>query len=189
MFLIPIAYLIFISRMVTISIGRQTLWVSFVILSAIIAIINLVVRREVQPEETAVELKYPTRLQTWINTVRRKERNLYFKWNLAQDLSNLFIEAIAYHQGSSRQQVRQQLEAGQIDLPPDVLAYLQISQMPFAQTGIVKYTNGNWLMRVWRTIIRRPSANMYNSPLDLDYEKIIPYLEEYLNFDAEVWEE
>ena len=188
MVLVPLAYLIFVFRLITLSVGQQTLWISFVVFSTIIAVISLAMRREVQPEETAVELKYPTRLQIWINTVGRKERSPYFKWNMAQDLSNLFIEAIAYHQGTSRQHVRQQLEAGKLDLPTEILAYLEISQKPFAHTGLANHTDGKWLTQMWEAIFKRPTPSMYKSPLDLEHEKIIHYLEEYLNFDGEIWE-
>lgn len=188
MVLVPLAYLIFIFRLIAGSIGQQTLWVSFVVLSTIIAVISLAMRSEKQIEKNPVEHKYPTRLQTWVKTVRRKERSEYFKWNLAQDLSNLFVEAIAYHQGLSHSEALRQLEAGKIDLPPDILAYLRISQKPFAQTGLANYENGNWLSQVWNTLRRQPVPQREKSPLDLEPEKIIRYLEDYLGLDAEIWQ-
>ena len=159
MVLIPLAYLIFVFRLIASNIGQQTLWISFVVFSSLIAVLSLAMRREVQPRETDVENKYPTRLQTWINTVSRNGRSPYFKWNLSQDLSNLFIEAIAYHQGISRHQVLQQLQAGQIDLPSDILEYLQISQKPFIYSGSTSRIKFNWLMDIWETIIKRSTQD------------------------------
>jgi hypothetical protein len=100
----------------------------------------------------------------------------------------LLIEAIAYHQGNSRQQVRQQVETGKLDLPPDILAYLQISQKPFTQSGLASYATSNWLVQIWETIVKQPAPGMSKSPLDLEHEKIIAYLEKYLNFEAEIQE-
>jgi hypothetical protein len=188
MVLVPLAYIIFVFRLIAGSIEQQTLWMSFVVLSIIIAVINLSMRRKVQPEETAVELKYPTRLQIWIDTVSRNEHSQYFKWNLAQDLSNLFIEAIAFHHNTSMQHVRQQVQAGNIDLPPDIIEYLQISQKPFSYTGLSAHTYGNWLIQIWETIIKQPAPNKNKSPLDLEHEKIVSFLEEYLNLDTKILE-
>ena len=188
MLLVPLAYLIFVFRLIAGGIGQQTLWISFVVFSAILAIFNLAMRREVTLRDKPVELKYPTRLQVWIDTVTRKEHSQYFKWNLAQDLSNLFIEAIAYHQGISQEQVQQQIQVGNIDLPPEILKYLQISQKPYTASGLANQSNQNWLFRKWRDAISPKFTNLNNSPLDIDPEKIIPYLEEYLSVDPKIWE-
>ena len=188
MLLVPIAYLIFVFRLIAGGIGQHTLWVSFVVLSTIIAIISLVMRPETQTKESAIKLEYPTRLQTWLNTVKRKEHSQYFKWNLAQDLSNLLTEAIAYNQGITRDQVNQQLQSGNIDLPPDILDYLRISQTPFSYTGLVSNTNNNWLVHILKYIFKRPSQKLDKSPLDLEHERIIHFLEEFLNIDPEIWE-
>jgi len=184
MLLVPLAYLIFIIRLVAISIGQQTLWIAFIILSTLIAVISLAINREEQPQDIPKDKKYPTRLQTWIKTLDQKEQSEYFKWNLAQNLSNLFVEALAYHQGASRDQVLQKLKNGMLDLPPDVLAYLQVSQTPFSQTGLVSYNPGNWYVRIWDSIFKRQTLKTTKSPLDLEPEKIIHYLENYLGFDS-----
>lgn len=189
MVLVPLAYLIFIFRLIASSIGQQTLWISFVVLSSIIAVISLVMHREEQTEEPSVEHKYPTRLQTWMRTVRRKERSAYFKWSLAQDLSNLFVEAIAYRLGLSHSEAVRQLEAGKVDIPLDTLAYLRISQKPFSQTGMANYENRSWFSQVWKAISKQPAPLPQKSPLDLEPEKIIRDLEDYLGLDAEIWQE
>ena len=188
MVLIPLAYLIFLIKLTALSIGQQTLWISFVVFSIMIAIFSLAMGRETQPEENVIEHKYPTRLQTWIKTVRCKDRSHYFKWNLAQDLSNLLIEAIAYHQGISQQQVRQLLEGGELDLPPDIRAYLQISQKPFTHIGLTRYKNGTWLLRIWDSITGSIASYTNTSPLDIDHERIIHYLEDYLGTNVEIRE-
>jgi hypothetical protein len=189
MVLVPLAYLIFIVRLIAGSIGQQTLWISFVVFSSIIAIISLAIRNEEQPEEAPIEHKYSTRLQVWLHSVGRKERSKYFQWNLAQDLSKLMIEAIAYRQGISHRQVVRRLEAGELDLPANITAYLQISQKPFMHTGLAKYDNGNWFSRIWAAISRQIPIEKYTTqtPLDLEPEVIIHFLENYLELDSEIW--
>ena len=189
MVLIPLAYLIFVFRLIAGSVNQQTLWISFVVFSSLIAIISLAARRDVQPEEPPVEYKYPTRLQTWIDTVNRYEHSPYFKWNLAQDLSNLLIEAIAYHQGTSRHKILQQVQVGDIDLPEDIIKYLQISQKPFDHAGNSYPNNSNWLFHFWQTKIKRDLPDTSKSALDIEHEKIIHYLENYLIIDSNTWEE
>jgi len=188
MVLVPLAYLIFVLRLIAGGIGQQTLWISFVVLSTIIAVISLAMRGEVQHEEPDPKLKYPTRLQTWLNALGRKERSQYFKWNLARDLSNLVIEAIAFHQGTSIQQIHQKIMADHLELPSDIREFLVISQKPFAHTGLANYNNGNRFLRFWESKFISPKPGKDKSPLDLDYTKIIYYLEEYLDLDPEYWE-
>jgi hypothetical protein len=188
--LVPVAYVIFIFRLITANINQEILWITFVIISIVIALLSLGSRWNFSTEETTAENKYPTRLHDWINIVHKKQHNEYFKWNLAQDLSNLFIEAIAYRQGISRSQVLQRLSIGTLDLPDDILAYLQISQTPFSQTGLTRKKNGNWFSRI-RDMLRNHSniqVGYGQSSLDLEPERIIHYLEDYLEFDPEIWE-
>jgi hypothetical protein len=185
MVLIPLAYLIFVVRLIARSVGQQTLWISFVVFSSLIAIISLAARREMQSEEPSVEQKYPTRLQTWIDTVNRYEHSPYFKWNLAQDLSNLLIEAIAYHQGTSRYKISQQVQAGDIDLPEDIIKYLQISQKPFNYTGNLHANQSNWFLHFWQIKFKRDLPDTLKSPLDIEHKKIIHYLESYLIIDKD----
>ena len=188
--LVPIAYVIFIFRLITTNVHQAVLWISFVVVTSIIALISLGLRWEPEDQEKDPQQKFFTRLHTWAKTVQRKKRSEYFKWNLAQDLSNLFIEAVAYRQGISRAQVLEKLKADKLDLPPDIQAYLQISQQPFTQTGLDIYTNGNWLSRIWEFLkIRTNQGKAYiKSPLDLEPQKIIHYLETYLDLDPEIWE-
>jgi hypothetical protein len=188
MVLVPLVYLIFLFRLISASIGQQTLWISFVILSTIIAIISLAIRREAPNEVQAAEHKYPSRLQVWMEIVRRKEQSPYFQWNMARDLSDLFIAAIAHHDGISRKQVKQQLQLGKIDLPSDILEYLRISQEPFGQFETSSPPSSNWLKKFWENILKGITPNVNGSPLDIDNEKIIHYLEQILSVDAEIWE-
>lgn len=189
MVLIPLAYLIFFFRLISSSIGQQALWIFFVVLAAIIAIISLAARGEKQPQEIQVEQKYPTRLKIWIESMRRNERSAYFKWNLAQDLSALFLETIAYQRGISRMQALRQIEAGKVDLPSDMIAYLQISQKPFSQTGLASDNHSNWLHKFLKKIFKHPAPKVSKSPLDMEPEIIIRYLENYLGLDPEIWQD
>jgi len=188
--LVPVAYVIFIFRLITANINQEILWITFVIISIVIALLSLGLRWDFSTEEATTGNKYPTRLHDWINIVHKKQHSEYFKWNLAQDLSNLFIEAIAYRQGISRSQVLQRLSTGTLDLPDDILAYLQISQTPFTQTGLTSKNKLNWFSRLLGILRNHSDIQVVNgqSPLDLEPEKIIFYLEDYLEFDPDIWE-
>jgi len=189
MILVPLAYLILIVRLISQTIGQQTLWISFVVFSIIIASISLAMRREVAVKEDTLDKKYVTQLQVWLKSVQRKERSKYFQWNLSQDLSNLLIDALAYRKGISCRQVLRQLEAGNLNIPPDIQAYITISQKPFGHTGLADYGNRNWLYRIWKSISRRSPfpGTKTPTPLDLEPEVIIRFLEDYLEIDSEIW--
>ena len=188
-FIVPIAYLIFIFRLITGNIHQEVLWITFVCFSIIIALISLGMRWEPTLDEPPVETKYPTRLKSWLDTIQGNRRSEYFKWNLAQDLSNLFVEAIAYRRGISHTQVVQQLDAGNLDLPAEIIVYLQTAQKPFTQTRLSSHANDNWFTQIWETITRQPVPDgiRTKTALDIEPEKIIRCLEDYLELDPEIW--
>ncbi len=187
--IVPIAYLIFLFRLITGSVHQEILWISFILISIFIAFVSLGFRSDPPPAEIPVETKYPTRLKTWINAVQANQRSEYFKWNLAQDLSNLLIEAIAYRWGLSRADVLRKLFADELNLSAEMAAYLKIAQKPFTQNGFSNPSNGNWRSQIWEKLSRRstPSQMRAKTPLDLEPDKIIRYLENYLELDPEIW--
>jgi hypothetical protein len=183
MVIVPLAYLIFVFRLIAGGIGQKNIWIAFVVLSTFIAIINLAMRPKPHSKKITTENKYPTRLQNWINSIKRKERSQYFKWNMSQNISSLFIETIAYHHDTSPDQVTQQILSGRIDLPSDILEYLQISLKPFARSGIVNQIPRNKLAQIWAIVFNQPPPVTKKSPLDINFERIISYLEEYLSIN------
>jgi hypothetical protein len=188
MILVPIAYVIFIIRLISGSIGQQTLWVSFVVLTSFIAFISLLMRREEISEEKIEEYRYPTRLQIWINSLSHKRHSQYFQWNMAQDLSNLLVDVIAYKKNISRQQALFALQNGYIDLPQDIIEFIRISQKPFVRAGLPLRNSGNWINKI-QSVFRKTSATeRTRSPLDVNHQYIIQYIEKFLNLDNGTWE-
>ena len=88
-------------------------------------------------------------------------------------------------QGKSHHEISQQVQAGDIDLPEDIIKYLQISQKPFNHTGNIHINHSNWLNYFWRHKIKRDHPETLKSPLDIEHKKIIHYLENYLIIDKE----
>lgn len=190
LFVVPVAFVIYIFRSITSNIHQEILWITFVAITSIIALLNLSLRRERPSQEVMDVNKYPSRLDFWIRSVQRNQRSRYFKWNLAQDLSYLFTEVLAFRQGISRRQVLRRLEAGRLDLPPDIRAYLIESHKPFTRSRSTSQTDGSFLLRIWDALTNQLTdhSNQDESPLDLDPERIVHYIEEYLELDPEVWE-
>ncbi len=62
--------------------------------------------------------------------VQRAEEGVYFQWGLCQYLSRLTLEVLADRTGSSLAELRSQLRDGDLEVPPDVLAYLQQGLRP-----------------------------------------------------------
>ena len=189
--IVPVAYIFFIFRLISSSIHQEVLWVSFVVISSLIALISLGMRWEPAVEEIPVANKYPTRLKTWQHSVKDNQRSDYFKWNLAHDMSDLVVKAIANREGISRAQVLRRLYANQLDLPPDITAYLQIAQKPYTQNGFSQRANDHWLVRFREKWTRGPVPSRIRpkTPLDLEPDRMIRYLEEYLDLDPEIWVE
>ncbi len=103
----------------------------------------------------------------WIGLARQRRASSYFKWRLGQLLGELAVEVLAEREQLSFQQVRERLEAGTLDLPPDVRAY-------FASGLLLKSFDH------FASLRDRLRANKAADPLDLAPERVVDFLERQL---------
>jgi hypothetical protein len=183
MVLVPLAYIIFVSRLILSSIGVQTLWMSFVVFSVVIAAISLFFRRNEPVEADTDTHIYPSSLQNWMESIHKFNRSPYFKWHLAKDLGQLMIESIAHKRGISVDQTFERLNNREIELPEEIINYVIFSQKPYAQISVSSSKHKIWLSRIRKISYKNSMQEDVSSPLDLKPEYLVSYLETYLNME------
>src|SRR5215207_7651304 len=71
------------------------------------------------------------RVAEWSRWLHNSRRDDHSRWRLAQKLSLLAIETLAFREQCSPQEISRRLRDGSLDIPPQVRAYLHIGSAPF----------------------------------------------------------
>jgi|YNPNPStandDraft_1061719.scaffolds.fasta_scaffold17894_2 hypothetical protein len=164
-------YLIWLGRLLLHSVHQYVFWVLFLAIALLIVVGALVgegwARAGQAPMSPSNAQQNPVEILA--RQIRLLERGDYSRWRLAQSLGELALEALAYHDHLPLAQVRQRLEAGALDAPPEVQAYLQASRTTLYLRPVTLLS---------RLGLRRKKA--FPSPLDLDPERVVQFLEDRL---------
>ena len=157
------------------SLPQPILWVMFIVIAIVIAARSLLKRRST-PEATseATNLRMG-RVHNLMQAINRTSEGLYFKWRLAQHLLGLTVNMLAHQERTSPNLIRERLKSGGLDAPSEIEAYLLAGLTP------VLSTPPNLLTRLRQAIM--PTHRI--SPLDLDPEKVIQFLEDQLEINYE----
>ena len=192
--IVPLLFLWWVARVLYESIPQALLWGIFVAIAVPLIAKSLAWRAA--PLPTAVP-QAGTRghVADWSRWLRDSSRDDHARWQLAQRLSQLAVEALALREQCSPQEINRRLQNGSLDLPPDLRAYLRAGLSLYAprskprSKGIAR----NWLfgrlqrparasrdgMRPSdRVVPRAPAA--HTNPLDVDPALLIEYLEHTL---------
>lgn len=157
------------------SLPQPILWVMFIVIAIIIAVRSLLIRRST-PEATSEAMKLRMgRVHNLMHAINRSSEGLYFKWRLAQHLLGLTVNTLAHQERTSPNLMRERLKSGGLDAPSEIEAYLLAGLTP------VLSTPSNLLSRLRQAIM--PTHRI--SPLDLDPEKVIQFLEDQLEINYE----
>jgi hypothetical protein len=174
-FLSVLLRLSWLARLYIDSLPQPILWAVFIAIAIIIAARSLLTRRST-PEMISEAARFRMgRVHNLMQAINRTSEGLYFKWRLAQHLLGLTLEALAHQERTSPNLVRERLKSGGLDAPSEIEAYLLTGLTP------VLSTRSNLITRLKRAIM--PTHRI--SPLDLDPERVIQFLEDQLEIDHE----
>lgn len=148
------------------SLPQFLFWMLFVLVALIIAVRSLgrgkrvdePVRRQGGPPGGPVAV--------WSRLIQHAEAGGYSKWQLSQSLAKLSWALLGDGERLSAQQIDARIKAGQFDLPPEISAYFQAGMMPYQPVSKLK---------------SRLSLRKSSTPLDLNPEQVIRFLEDELN--------
>jgi hypothetical protein len=168
----PLAYLFWLGKLIFESFDQLTIWIAFLILSTVLAVIFTIPGFQVRPRHKVTTKDNLNRIMQWKERLDATERGEYLKWRLAQHLGTMIADTIAYQEGFTRDQVINNLLAGEIDLPTDIQEYLLAAHKSHSFTD-QQPNHLSSLMDSSRTA------------LDLEPERIAGIIEAYLQLRSE----
>ena len=169
----PVAYAVWIVGLLIESLPQAILWTFFLAIVLFMAIGSLITRPKPAGKAGSVGADRRGQVEVLARRIDLAAGGYYFRWHLARRLRDLAVDAIAYRQRLTHEQVQQQLEAGTLDMPPAIRAYFQaeLTLGPVSRMSDLRH----------RLRPRTPAA-----PLDLDPEEVVRYLERTLVLEAQV---
>jgi hypothetical protein len=165
----PLLYTIWVGRLIFDSIPQAAIWGLFLLFSLLLAAKSLLKTRPPASKVIIPEPPSAQRIGFWLNSLRRVEQDIYYRWQLAQHLHKLAIDTLANDQRISPKEARQRLAQGALNLPPDMQAYLQAGMTSFSYFSVNK-------RRFW---LKKESAP---ASLTLDPARLIAYLEDKIEY-------
>ncbi len=163
----PFLYLAWIGQLIFESIPQIALWTIFLLIAVVIALKSTFKMRLPRRRTTYPETGQAQRIGDWAKLLRSANEDIYYQWQLAQNLQKLTMETLAHDEHVALKEVRQRLTAGQLDISSEIQAYLQ--------AGITSF--GHFLEPKSRFRLRKKQS----TPLDLDPEQVIQFLEEQID--------
>ncbi len=171
-----LAFLIHLSWMVRLyidSLPQSNLWAVFISFVLVIAALSLIKRKSVPRKTTEVEKPQWGKVHSLIRAIHPASQGMYFKWRLAQYLLDLSIETLAHRERTTPERIKQRLMSGTLEAPSEIEAYLLAGLTP------VFTTPTNLITRIKQTLGLTPRI----SPLNLDPERVIQFLEDQLEIE------
>ena len=175
-FAVALWYVLWYTDLVLKSIPQAACWALFLCVAAAMAIASLLGRRKVR--RRAEEIPAPQRgpVRRLALSIQRAGEGYYSRWLLAGQLSGRIIEALATDDQTAAGARRQWWASNSRDVPPEIRAYVETAMWGgfWRPSGV-----GSRLRRVF-------SAEQAASPLDLDLETVVRFLESQVE-GADEW--
>jgi hypothetical protein len=160
---IPLLYVLWIGRIVFDTIPQVYFWGCFLMIALLMASVSLLKKSKFQSSSHEVKTVPLGRVEMWAHLIRQATQEGYYQWRLAQPLRDLILETLAHEGRLTSKQIKQRLRNDQLDLPPEIGAYLLASFRSLSYLSAPRF----------RFRSHRPA-----SPLDLDPELLVQFLED-----------
>jgi hypothetical protein len=162
----PLFYVYRFFRILYEAMPQVVWWIAFLVIIVLLAIRSLLRNLKISPlREQPIQTDRLSRARAWRHWLEISEQGDYSRWLLARNMAKLALEMLAHQERQSLDETRQLIRAGKIRLPADVQAYFQVG---LDAPSFRHYSEFLTLLRSTRSA----------SPLDLDPEIVIQYLEE-----------
>jgi hypothetical protein len=157
---VPLLFLWWVAQVFYQSIPQALLWGVFVVIAVLLVAKNFPAGSAPLPPSAPQSVAHG-RVAEWSRWLHDSRRDDHSRWRLAQKLSLLAIETLAFREQCSPQEIGRQLRDGSLDIPPQVRDYLQAGSAPFTPR-----------------LRRRFGQPAQADPLATDPQLMIDYLEE-----------
>jgi hypothetical protein len=163
---VPLLFLWWAAQVLYASIPQALLWGVFVVIAVLLVAKNFPASRAPLPL-AAPQAVAQGRVADWSRWLHDSRRDDHSRWRLAQRLSQLAIETLAFREQCPPHEISRRLEHGTLDIPPQLRAYLRAGSMPY------------WPAPKLRRRFGRPAQDTAHvDPLATDPQLVIDYLED-----------
>jgi hypothetical protein len=144
-------------------------WIAFLLILVLLAVRSLLPHMKITPRrQKPIEADHLSRARAWSHWLEISNQGDYSRWLLARNMARLALGIMAHQERQSLEQTRQLIQTGKIRLPAEVRAYFQVG---LDAPSFRHYSEFLTLLRSTRSA----------SPLDLDPEIVIQYLEDRMD--------
>lgn len=163
--ILPFTYLWRMIEIIYEALPQAFWWVIFLLILSTVALRNVLRHFRLSgPAPLPIQEQRISRARSWARWLELSGKGDYSQWLLARNLARLTLDIFAHQERQSPEQARAHLQGGKYRLPPEILAYIQVG---LDAPSFRHYTDLLALLHSTRSA----------SPLDLDPEKIIEFLE------------
>ena len=149
------------------SLPQLPIWILFLLAGLLVAVRSLLGRPGPGPLPLDTERQHRGQISLLTGRIRRSTGSEYYKWHLARHLRTMVLEVLAYEHQLTPEQVRQRLDSGALDAPPEVLAYLHAGLAPI-------YSRSSGLLGRLRY---RLASSVQSTAIDPDLLQVVEFLE------------
>ena len=160
----PIVLAVRIEQLLFNSLPQVVFWTLFLLVGLVLALNSLPFKRNFSSSPAQVGEKWESRARQFSKWIRTSEKSEYSKWMLACQVSSLAIELLMYQERLSRQEVGKFLRSNKSVIPDSVRDYILMGmEVPS--------------FRHYSEMVSNYHQNLMNSPLDINPEVVIDFLE------------
>lgn len=166
--IVPLLFLWWGARVLYESLPQALLW-GILVAIAVLLIVKSIPWISAALPATGQGRASSGRVTDWARYLRESGHDEHGRWRLAQRLTELAIEALAFREQCSPQEISRRLHDGTLDIDPQLRAYLRAGSLPYAPAARYRHGFG-----------RRAPAAVPSDPLAIDPQQMIEYLEDRL---------
>ena len=166
----PVLYIFWIARLVLLSVPQTVIWALLLALALVAGLKGIDSGWRPGRRAATAETGHPGRVATWARWIQHAPHGNYSKWHLSHEFGSLMLDVLSTRDRLTRRQFRQRLEAGELSMPPEIQAYLLAGVQPVSSKP----------SRLFARLAQRRVQGAQTSPLDLDPESVVRFLEDQL---------
>ena len=166
----PLLYVLWIGDLFFQSIPQVLFWALFLASALIVAGRSLIRGKKPAQQEREAETVRKGQVQILARWLHLAAQEDYFEWRLARHLGELTSAVLAQRERTAIAQMRKHLRDGELDLPPEVQAYLQTGlTLAFSKSG-----------SPFSRLKLRLRSRIHTAELDPGPENVVQFLENQL---------
>lgn len=170
---VPALYVAWIVRLAFATLPQTLIWGLFLLIALLVGIGTLVSLSRPSLDEDEPVGRHRGPLAAWWRWVDLATQESYSNWRLARRIGNLAQDLFSHTTQLTPEEIKARVEAGEMEAPPDVEAYLQAAM---ATRSYRAFERPGW---------RFCSSDEQTAPLDADLEDVAAYLERELEVQGD----